>query len=145
MGRLVNPVPSIKTKIENYFNLAEEIHKYFGYKEDWVTIPMDDRRGDYWMVIHTEKTPEGEPAGGRYVYSSNPFTKESVEEGKEIYGGSIYTQRFLKKWVYRAKEMTMVCADTHTDGNKFLMLFENDKECKDEYLKKLYLEKWGSI
>lgn len=135
-------VPSlpIQQKIENYFNLAEEIHRYFGYKEDWVTIPMDNRIGDYWMLI---EKPDG--AGGRYVYSPKPFTTESVEAGTEIYGGSIYTQRFLKKWVYRAEEMTMVCANTHTDGNKFLMLFENSKECKDECLKKLYLEKWCSI
>lgn len=131
-------MPSIKTKIEDYFNLAEEIHKYFGYKEDWKCIPMDNRLGDYWMVI-------GEGVGGRYVHSSEPFTKETVEAGSVIYGGSIYTQRFLPKWVFRGKEMTMVSADTHTDGNKFLMLFENDKECKDEYLKKLYMERWGKM
>lgn len=138
MGRLVTPVPSIKTKIKAYFDLAEEIHKYFGYKEDWVSIPMDNRIGDYWMVI-------GEGVGGRYVHSPKPFTQESVEAGAEIYGGSIYTQRFLKQWVYRGKELTMVCADTHTDGNKFLMIFENDKECTDDFLKKLYKEKWGSL
>jgi len=139
------PSISIQEKIENYFNLAEEIHRYFGYKEDWKCIPMDNRIGDYWMVIHTEKTAEGEPAGGRYVYSHEPLTKESIEAGTSIYGGSIYTQRFLPKWVFRGKDMTMVSADTHTDGNKFLMLFENDKECKDETLKKLYLEKWGKF
>jgi len=26
----------------------------------------------------------------------------------------------------------MVCVDTQTDGNKFLMIFDNEKECKDK-------------
>jgi hypothetical protein len=137
MGRLVEPIPGIKTKIKNYFELAEEIHEYFGYREDWVCIPMNNRMGDYWMII-------GEGVDGRYVYSDEPFTKESVEAGK-VYSGLIYTQRFLKKWVYRGKDMTLLCANTQTDGNKFLMIFENDKECKDEYLKKLYMDKWGKM
>ena len=136
MGRLVDPAPTIKTKIKDYFNLAKEIHEYFGYKEDWVCIPMDNRIGDYWMVV-------GEGGGGRYVYSSEPLTKESIEAGEKIYGGTIYCQRFLNKWVYRAEKLTLVSANTHTDGNKFLMIFDNDKECKDDYLKKLYMEKWG--
>jgi len=139
MGRLVTPVPSIKTKIKDYFDLADEIHKYFGYKEDWVCIPMDNRMGDYWMVIG-----EGADGRGRYVYSPEPFTEEIIEGGN-VYSGMIYTQRFLKQWVYRGEELTMVCANTQTDGNKFLMLFENDKECKDDYLKNLYMEKWGRI
>lgn len=127
----------IKHKINVYFEIAEEIHKYFGYKEDYVCIPMDNRMDDHWMVI-------GEGVDGRYVYSPEPFTKESIEAGN-VFSGLIYTQRFLKKWVYRAKEMTLLCANTQTDGNKFLMLFDNDKECKDDYLKKLYMEKWGDV
>ncbi len=136
---------NIKNKIKAYFDLADEIHKHFGYREDWRAIPMDAQLDQYWMIIHTEKTAEGEPAGGRYVHSPEPFTEESVKAGNNLYGGSIYTQRFLPKWVYRAADLTMVAADTHTDGNKFLMLFDNAKECKDEYLKKLYMDRWGSI
>ncbi len=138
MGRLVEPIPGIKTKIKNYFSLAEEIHKYFGYKEDWVCIPMDEQLDQHWMV-----TDEG--PGGKLVHSSKPFTEESVKAGSDIYGGTIYTQRFLPKWVYRGEELTMVCVDTHTDGNKFLMIFDNKKECNDEYLKKLYVETWGKL
>ena len=138
MGRLVEPVPSMKTKIKSYFDLAEEIHKYFGYKEDWVCIPMDNRIDDYWMIINEDS------GGGRVAYGPGPLTKEIVESGTDIYGGSIYTQRFLKQWVYRTKDLTMACVNIHTDGNKFLMIFDNNKECKDDYLKKLYMEKWAS-
>jgi hypothetical protein len=50
-----------------------------------------------------------------------------MEDG---YAAEIYTQRFLPKWVYRGAEYTMVCVDTRTDGNKFLMVFDNKKEIK---------------
>ena len=138
MGRLVEPVPSMHTKINTYFDLKKEIHDYFGYKEDWVTIPMDDQRDQYWML-----TSEG--IGGQYVHSPIPFTEETMNVGNEIYGGWLYCQRFLKKWVYRGERYTLVCADTKTDGNKFLMIFDNHKECKDDYLKKLYIEKWSKF
>jgi hypothetical protein len=32
----------------------------------------------------------------------------------------------------------MVSADTQTDGNKFLMVFDADKECTDEALRSQY-------
>ena len=128
---------NIKEKILNYFELAKEIHKYFGYTEDWVCIPMDDHMEDYWMV-----TGKGNSKEDHVVYSPKPFTEESITDGMEIYGGTLYTQRFLPKWVYRGKEFTMISVDTHTDGNKFLMIFDNKKECKDKDLKEFYLQAW---
>ena len=70
---------------------------------------------------------------GYVLYSENPLTEEIIDAGKH-YEAEIYTQRFLPKWVYRGEKYTMVCMDTHTDGNKFLGIFENDKEIKDENL-----------
>lgn len=125
---------SIKDKIALYFNVAKEIHEYFGYKEDWVTIPMDSQLNSYWALTDDE-----------VVYSDEPFTEEGILEGEKIYSALIYRQRFLPKWVYPTDELTLVCADTRTDGNKFLLIFDNAKECKDECLKKLYSETWGSI
>lgn len=128
-----------KALLKVYFSLQKQIHEHFGYKEDWVAIPLEDSTDSYWMVI------ENESGGGRYVHSPVPFNREMIEAGTEIYGGWIYTQRFLPKWVYRAEDCTMVCADTKTDGNKFLMVFDNEKECKDEELKKLYMEHWSMV
>lgn len=123
--------------LTDYFALQKQIFEYFGYQEDWKVIPLDDQTEQHWMVILNES------GGGAYVYSPDPFTEESVKAGAAIYGGSIYTQRFLPKWVYRGEEYTMVCADTHTDGNKFLMIFDNSKECTDDKLKQLYADFWG--
>jgi hypothetical protein len=128
----------LKNKINEYFDLQKEIYNYFGYQEDWVTIPLDYNLDSYWMLTGDKERD------ARVVWSDEPLTKESIESGK-IYSGVIYTQRFLPKWVYRTDDFTMVSVDTRCDGNKFLMVFDNSKECNDNSLCELYVKKWGSI
>lgn len=110
-------------ELDDYFELQKKIYDYFGYVEDWVVIPMNDCREYYWCVDKSEKS---------FVRFAS--TKEELldEQSGNYYENEIYTQRFLPKWVYRGKEHTMVCADTHTDGNKFLQIFDNDKEINCE-------------
>jgi hypothetical protein len=123
--------------IEQYFNLQGEIFKYFGYVQDWKVIPLDPQLGCYWMICGPEDNNSTKVAWGK-----NPFTKESIEVGEELYAGTIYTQRHLPKWVYRGPEHTMVAVDTHSDGNQLLIVFDNDKECKDQELKDFLKERW---
>jgi len=108
-------------ELDDYFALQKQIHEYFGYKEDYKIIPLDDCRTYYWLVDKDEKH-----------FVRYAVAKEDLfdEEAGNYYECSIYTQRFLPKWVYRGKDYTMVCSDTHTDGNKFLQVFSNDKEVK---------------
>lgn len=108
--------------LEDYFKLQKEIYDYFGYKEDWVVIPIDDGT-DYFWRLKQEKNGSGE-----VQFADN---KENIDENDSTYSSRIYTQRFLKKWVYRGKDFTMICVDTQTDGNKFLQIFDNKKEIKD--------------
>ncbi len=118
-------------KFDEYNHLLQEIHDYFGYKEDWVTIPIQDYRNMYWCLDQEGKQPGSwdyyEQGGGRVMYFEEPLTPENVEAGS-IYSASIYTQRFLRKWVYRGEDFTMISIDTHTDGNKCLAIFDNKKE-----------------
>ena len=109
--------------LKKYFELQKEIHEYFGYKEDWVVIPLDDSTEYYWHI-------NGESSGGEVRFAEH---KCNVFEGTmtDGYADEIYTQRHLPKWVYRGKDYTMVCVDTHTDGNKFLRVFDNTKEIKE--------------
>jgi hypothetical protein len=124
--------------LKKYFEIQKQIHDYFGYQEDWVCIPLEDLTDKHWFIT-------GESYEYKCVYSDEPLTLESIKEGKTIYSASIYTQRFLPKWVYKAEDFTMVCADTHTDGNKFLMVFSNKLQVVDEKLFQEYLKCWGGF
>jgi hypothetical protein len=115
--------------IDAYFSAKDHVHKLMGYKPDWVEIPMDDCRGVYWML------PDGEEHG-QIAWCKEPFTEANISDGN-FYSGLIYTQRFLPKYVYRTPTHVMVSVNTQTDGNRFLMIFDADKECTDDKLKKL--------
>jgi hypothetical protein len=106
--------------LDKYIKLQEQIHEYFGYVEDWVAIPLDDQRNMFWYLDLEEN------GSGEVTFAT---TEEDLqdEEGN-IYRNTIYTQRFLPKWVYRGEEYTMIVVDTHTDGNKFLQIFTNANE-----------------
>lgn len=127
---------NLKAKVKKYFELEEEIFQYFGYREDWVKIPIEEHLNDYWFVTGEKSSSD------HCVWSPAKFDEASIESGSTIYSGTLYTQRFLPKWVYRTEGHTMVVVDTHTDGNKFLMLFDNEKECKDNALIEFYKERW---
>lgn len=117
-------------QLDQYFELTTAVHEAFGYTEDWVVIPLDDEREVYWHL-------SGEGYGDSVTWSDTPENlrrylglidgDEPADENR-IWSCQIYTQRFLPKWVYRAEDFTMVCVDTQTDGNKFLMVFSNARE-----------------
>jgi hypothetical protein len=111
--------------LTQYFDLQKQIHAHFGYKQDWVVIPLHDEREMYW---HLQSNDQG---GGTVWFSDVEMTPESISTGDHLYSNVVYTQRFLPKWVYRTDEYTMICVDTRTDGNKFLSVFSNDKELTD--------------
>jgi len=107
--------------LDDYFKLQKEIYNHFGYVEDWVAIPLDDARDYVWKI-------EGGDEGS--VLFADSIEQLNDEEAGDYYSNEIYTQRFLPKWVYRSEDYTMICVDTHTDGNKFLQVFDNSKEVK---------------
>jgi hypothetical protein len=104
-----------------YLDAKKDLHDYFGYVEDWVVIPIDDALDYFWRL-------DGEGHGGVVMFADSVGELNSAEGN--YYENSIYTQRHLPKWVYRGEDYTMICVDTHTDGNKFLQIFSNDKEVK---------------
>jgi hypothetical protein len=109
--------------LNKYFKLQKEIYDYFDYQEDWVKIPIDDATDCYWKIQGTETR-------GSVIFAKEK--KYLINGSGDTYSNEIYTQRFLKKWVYRAEDYTMICVDTHCDGNKFLQIFDNSKEVKNE-------------
>jgi len=108
--------------LKKYFKLQEEIYDYFGYKEGWVVIPINNSTEYYWSIIGHEKCGS--------VRFSESETELLDEIEMDYYENEIYTLWHLPKWVYRGEDYTMICVDTHTDGNKFLQIFDNKKEIK---------------
>lgn len=109
--------------LDEYFKAKSAVHKYFGYKEDWVSIPLDDATGYYWIL-------DGDGYGGRVRFATTIDDLKDEESGN-YFANDIYTQRFLPRWVYPGEKYTMICVDTRTDGNKFLQIFSNDMEIKE--------------
>lgn len=106
--------------LNDYFRLRLELFDYFGYVEDWKVIPIDDATQYHWQVTDEE-----------VIFADAP--EDLDPETGNYYSNEIYTQRHLPKWVYRGADYTMIVVDTHTDGNKFLQIFNNAKEVKNDY------------
>ncbi len=103
---------------DEYFRLQEKIYEYFGFVEDWVVLPLDDRRECFWLLIDEASVQ----------YSKNK--EDIINDTGDYCEDEIYKQRFYKQWIYRGKEYSMIMVDTHTDGNRFLAIFDNIKEIK---------------
>jgi len=117
--------------LNDYCKLQEEIYKYFGYVEDWVAYPIDDRTDYYWnLELENHGNPEDEgfyQSGDVFYAESKKFAEDRDGDEKDGYSNEIYHQRFLPKAVYEGKDYTMIVVDTHTDGNKFLAIYDNKK------------------
>lgn len=111
----------------NYFALEKKIHEYFKYEEEWTVYPLADYTSYYWMMLDH-----------KVVHSDEPLSAASIREGKKIYSAVLYGH----KHVWPADKYTLVRADTQTDGNKFLMIFDNKKRTMDEALKSVYRNFW---
>lgn len=108
--------------LDSYLDLQYQIFSYFGYVEDWRVLPLEDSRKYYWRLYG-----EG-PGSVRFADSK----AELDDEDMDYYEDEIYMQRHLERWVYRGDEFTMVCVDTHIEGNQLLRVFDNSKEVPDE-------------
>lgn len=103
---------------DSYFKLLDEIYEYFGFVEDYVVLPLDDRREHDWVIVNDSEVQYGK-------------REDILNDTGRYYEDEIYKQRFYDKWIYRGEEFTMIMVDTHTDGNRFLAIFDNSKEIKD--------------
>jgi len=121
MNRRSSEDTGAEAKIDAVFNAINDVHSYFGYVEDWVAIPLEDGRKYVWFV---------DEEAGFVRFAEDAKNLDDVDAG-HYYENEIYTQRFLPKFVYRTDDFTMISVDTHTDGNKFLQIFDNKKEIKE--------------
>jgi len=106
--------------LSEYKQKLQELYDYFGYVEPWRVFPIDDATEYFWKI-------NGSESDGEVWFADSPEQLTDEDRG-DYYSNEIYTQRHLKKWVYRGEEYTMIVVDTHTDGNQFLQIFDNSKE-----------------
>lgn len=117
--------------IDDYFRLREQVFAHVGYVEDWRVFPLDDMRGCWWWADPSEcGEVRWSPSEEALRYWMGDHDDEYGPYGNQLYGGDIYTNRHLPKWLYRGPEFTLALVDTHTDGNIFLMVFRTDHEVK---------------
>lgn len=121
----------IDTVMEIYASARAAILAHVGYVEDWCVFPIEDSRDQSWAVDARERewvrfSPQRE-AIAHWLADPND---DYGSYGNVVYQNVIYTQRHLPKWVYRGQELTLVVADTRTDGNKFLQIFRNANEVR---------------
>ena len=107
--------------LDDYFEIQQKIHDYFDYHDDWKVIPLNSYREFYWYIV------DGDESSGDIRFSP---TKEELkdQDGDHFYQEEIFTYRHLEKYVYRAKDYTLILIDTHCDGNIFAGIFSNEKE-----------------
>lgn len=107
-------------QLTNYTNALQEIYDYFDFKEDWTVFPIDDGTDYYWEV----KEDEG------IVKFYDSVEAYRTEDGSHSYSNEILHHRHYPKAIYEGAEYTMIMVDTHTDGNRFLQIFDNFKKIK---------------
>lgn len=124
---------NIKKLIEKYSDSQNKIFEYFQYVvNNYGSHPtLISKTDNHWMLLNGE--------GGDYVvvYSPKPLTKEHIESGIDIYKGMIYFTR-----IYRQVEYTMMWVNPTISESQFLMIFDNQLECRDIDIKNFYTNRW---
>jgi hypothetical protein len=111
--------------IDEHLTLLGKIHDYFGYKESWSVYPLSDEREFFWYMDEDEDQIHfSNSKDNLQLIIDNDFDYEIADADRNDY----YTDEVIE--VYRAPDYTLVVVDTHTDGNKFLAIYRNIKELK---------------
>jgi len=101
--------------LDKYNKLQQEIYDYFGFKEGWHVYPINDRRDMFWC-IHNDTAYEW---GSKKAYDEL--------DDSDSYSNEIITNSPMNG-IYPGRDFTAILTDTHTDGNKFLDIFDNKKK-----------------
>jgi len=116
--------------LNKYFEIQKEIYDYFGYVENWTVSPLEDCTNYYWILIDDS------------VYFADELSNfmDGSYYDAEIFGTS-------ETRICRKSDYTMITVDTNCDGNRFLQIFNNAKEIKQDvdYIDDLDLDKLGTV
>jgi len=127
--------------IDRYFALEKEIKETFGWVDSWKLLPLDDARGEYWLLAGDDKIT-GRDCTMVHGYEGKPITLEEAKEGK-VAGSAVYTQRDHDRWIFRVGNVVLIPVDTGCDGNILLSLLDAKKEITDPKIENVYRRYWG--
>lgn len=103
--------------LDDYRNALLEIYKHISFVEEWRVYPIDDCSEKYWYIKRFDEI----------VYFDTRQDYESNNESHK-YSNDIINRGVVGKGIFRGELFTGILADTNTDGNKFLSIFDNEKE-----------------
>lgn len=107
--------------LDNYLDLEKQIYEYFGFTETWQVLPIQDCRKYYWRINYSRD-------GVDFADSE----KELAEETGNYYKNSFFYSPGEDMPVYPGKGYALIMVDTHTDGNKFMSIFDKSK-CRPDF------------
>jgi hypothetical protein len=125
------PKVQINDVVDSFLAARRAIFKHVGYVENWRVLPIDDSRDQFWAVDrHEHEWVKFSPSREALAYWLAEHDDMYGPYEDVLYENAIYTQRHLAQWVYRGTELTLVIADTQTDGNQVLQIFCNKNELR---------------
>ncbi len=151
--------------IKEFFKLQKKLHEYFGYNEDWCVFSMQDYTDVWWSIPDeshdkvSSEMPDGQIIQFEYEQNlyftnnrehhikliENKWNWEKANIGDFCYHYEIYHQRFLDSAIFKGEDYTMMLVDTHTDGNKYLVILDNKKELNKKSVRKDKIENLKSL
>lgn len=115
----------MKELLNKYAALEKQILDWFGFTPEWHVYPISNETNSHWMIFRN-----------KVAYSPEPYTPDSIEKGAGLYTAEVIRPPLS------ANGFTALVVNTQCDGNYFLMIFDNSKECTDPALKELCEECW---
>jgi hypothetical protein len=114
---------SIDDQIDNYFAARQAIFEHVKYRERWRDMPFEDSREAFWAITsHKVKFSPAREALEHWLTHD-----DYGEHGDKLFENEV-SDHAGESGIYRGVELTLVVADTNTDGNVFLQIFRNMNE-----------------
>ncbi len=117
-------------ELDEYFKLQQTIYDLFQFKEGWRVYPFDDMREAWWSVegnnVYWSDKKENHQKLIDQEYEIDDIPDDDVYSG-EIKGNRYLDPFGLSIYEDKDKKFSMIIVDTYTDGNVFLMIFDNER------------------
>lgn len=137
--------------IDGYFEKKKELHAAFGYDPNLAEeSPLEDQRRMHWILVAMERGYMTEPKS-ICVFSTEPFTKDSVTSGKILFGGPIGSPvlrtethalvGIVPRMGFEPK--TGLAIRYNAVRGQVLTIFDLALECKDPAIAAAYVKRWG--